>query len=281
MTDEIDVSIIVVTYNSSATIKSAIQSLVNAGTQLKWELIVVDNNSSDNTIELIKQTYPETNIIASKENLGFAGGCNLASQSARGRFLLFYNPDLEVDAGAIDKYIEIFNSLDQPGVATGRMRFPDGTFQSAARKFPTAHNVLFSRGSAISKLLGAQEKYTLPDSEAPIEVEAVSGTFMLISNELFEKVGRFDERFFMYVEDSDLCYRTHLAGYKNYYIPAVGGVHLWGKGSEAGALKRNWYHHRSMWKYFLKHHFGFFSLFILPFLLGFNLFLKMLKPNNS
>lgn len=281
MSEAVDLSIIIVTYNSSATISAAINSLINSATQHSWELIVVDNNSTDNSIQIIKDALPEAKIVASKTNLGFAAGCNLATESARGKYLLFYNPDLEVDRGAIDKYLEIYESLDKPGVATGRMRFPDGSFQSAARKFPTAKNVLFSRGSVISKLLGAREKYTLPDSKEPVEVEAVSGTFMLVTKELFEQIGRFDERFFMYVEDSDLCYRAVQAGYKNYYIPAVGGVHLWGKGSEASSVRRNYYHHRSMWKYFIKHHSGIFSLFILPFLLGFNLFLKMLKPSNN
>lgn len=281
MASGIDLSIIIITYNSSTTIKAAINSLIESNLKLRWELLVVDNNSSDNTLAIIKSIYPETKIITSKENLGFAAGCNRAVEGARGKYLLFYNPDLEVDKGAIDRYVEQFEKLESVGVATGRMRFPDGRFQSAARLFPTAQNLFFSRGSAISKLLGSQEKYTLPDSELSVEVEAVSGTFMLITKELFEKIGRFDQRFFMYVEDTDLCYRLSQAGYKNYYIPSVGGVHLWGKGSEVSSLRRSFYHHRSMWKYFLKHHLSFFSLFILPFLLGFNLFLKMIKPDNN
>jgi hypothetical protein len=118
----------------------------------------------------------------------------------------------------------------------------------------------------------------LGDFKEVTTVPAVAGTMLMIRNELFRLHRGFDSRFFMYMEDTDLCYRMHRAGCRNLFVPQAGAVHKWGKGSKTGRFKRNWMHHVSVWKYFKKHSFGIFTILVLPFLLGGNLLLVTIFP---
>ncbi|MFQ5452825.1 MAG: glycosyltransferase, partial [Candidatus Zixiibacteriota bacterium] len=225
--------------------------------------------------------FPGAVIIKNKKNIGFAAACNLGAQKAHKDYLLFYNPDLLIDAGAVNNLLDVYRLKENVGAVTGRMRFPDGAFQATCRNFPTIYNILFSRGSALSGLLLRKNNYTLPDFENLTEVPAVAGTLLLIKKKLFLLIDRFDERFFMYMEDTDLCLRLHRAGYKNYYVPTAGGVHWWGQGSQTGNSVRQWYHHSSVWKYFLKHFPNGFSLIVLPVILFINLLLKIAFPGSK
>ena len=210
--------------------------------------------------------------------VGFSKACNIGAEAAECEILLFYNPDLEVDDDSIGNLIRFMESRNNIGVVSGRMRFADNSFQSTCRNFPNMTNIFLSRGSVISKILPTIKIYTLPDFTETTEVDAVAGTFMAISKNTFRQVGMFDERFFMYMEDTDLSYRLKLMGCQNYYLPEAGGIHLWGKGSTGGRVLRNYYHHLSVWKYFLKHFSGGFSILFLPIMLIGNFIISIVVP---
>lgn len=271
---EYKISIIIVTFNSQETLNESLISIKRADISKSYELIIVDNNSEDNSLEIIHSNFSEAKVMRNNKNLGFAKACNIGAKNASGEYLLFYNPDLIVDTKSIDSLLDIFDEAENVGAVTGRMRFPDNTFQPTCRNFPTKENVFFSRGSIFSWFVKSNNKYTLPDYDNVTDVDAVAGTYTMIRKEVFEKVGMFDERFFMYMEDTDLCFRLKQANYKNYFAPDAGGVHLWGKGSGAGRFKRSYYHHVSIWKYFLKHYPNIFSLLVLPILLILNFVLS-------
>ncbi len=279
--DKIKVSIILVSFNSLPALKDALPVLRQRRKEISSEVILVDNGSDDGTLEMIETDYPDIKLIKSGSNLGFAGACNLGVKKANGEYVLFHNPDVVLDEGALGNLINDFARIEKAGAASGRMRFPDGSFQATCRNFPTIGNLLFSRGSFISRLWGKSAAYTLPDYADMTEVPAVAGTLMLVKRDLFQQIGGFDTRFFMYMEDTDLCYRLSKKGYHNYFIPSAGGVHLWGEGSRAGRMVRARYHHRSVRKYFAKHFPGFTSYLILPLLLGLNLLLTALVPPRS
>lgn len=272
------VSIIIVTYNSLPSLSNSLSSLQKADTIDDCELIVIDNNSSDESVKTVKEYFPNAHIIQNKENIGFARACNQGASQAIGEFLLFYNPDLEIDKSAIASLIDFFQQNQQAGAVAGRMRFPDGSFQATCRKFPDMTNIFLSRGSMFSKFISTEKTYTLPDYETATEVDAVAGTFLAVRRSVFEEVSGFDERFFMYMEDTDFSLRVRQAGYKNYFLPQAGGVHLWGKGSSSGYVIRSYYHHLSVWKYYLKHFPGGFSIISLPILLCINFFLSIFLP---
>ncbi len=269
-----------VTCNSVAALPSCLQALPRASGEIPWELIVVDNASSDDSAAEVSRLCPDATVIVNERNRGFAAACNSGVEKAAGEFLLFLNPDVQMDPGTVENFLEVFETRDDIGLVAGRMRFPDNRFQANCRRFPTAYNLMFSRGSAMLRLfgrwLGHGGEYTLPDYEKTTEIPAAAAAMVMIRKKVFDDIGGFDDRFFMYMEDTDLCRRLHEAGFVNLYAPSVSGVHAFGRGSSAGYVRRRWYHHRSVWKYFLKYSPNGFSVFVLPLILAANLVLVIL-----
>ncbi|MEA2030395.1 MAG: glycosyltransferase family 2 protein [candidate division Zixibacteria bacterium] len=273
-----NVSVVIVTYNSMPPLENCLKSIKSGSNGTSIEIIGVDNCSSDNSPDVLKEHFPDARIIRNSSNLGFAAACNLASKHATGDFLLFLNPDVQIDNYAIEKLLEVCRSKKKVGTAVGRMRFPDGSFQPTCRHLPNFSNIVYSRGSMMSKLIGNGYHYTLPDYDKVTPIPAGAGTMMMISRDVFQKIGGFDMRFFMFMEDVDLCRRLGTHGYTNYFVPSAGGIHLWGKGSHAGKFRRNLYHHLTVWKYFKKHNPGFISYCLIPFALAVNLLLVSILP---
>lgn len=242
------------------------------------ELICVDNNSADNSVQLLQEAVPETKVILSQSNLGFAAAVNRGAEQARGKYLLFLNPDVSLDNGAIKKLGQRLEELSAAGsgaAVAGRMRHPDGSFQATCREYPTLSNIFFSRGSILGFLAGAKT-YTLGDFTEATMVPAVAATCLLLRRADFEEVGGFDERFFMFFEDTDLCLRLRNLGCRMWFIPEVGGVHDWGEGGQVAGWRRALWHHQSALKYFRKHHPGLISSLFLPLALAVNFALRVL-----
>jgi GT2 family glycosyltransferase len=243
------------------------------------EMLLFDNHSHDSTVKAVSSEFPEVEIIHSSRNIGFAAANNKASQSARGQYLLFANPDMIMDRGALAELLKVFQKYPSAGAAVGRMRHPDGRFQPTCRQLPKTGNIIFSRGSVMRNIRnpkGAADRYTLGDSDEVLAVPAASATCMLIKRDFFASLGGFDERFFLFMEDTDLCLRIHQAGKEIYFAPQAGAVHFWGKGSSLSPIRRSWHHHLSIWKYFLKYCPNGFSLFFLPVALLANFLLSTL-----
>ncbi|MCH7690020.1 MAG: glycosyltransferase family 2 protein [candidate division Zixibacteria bacterium] len=260
----VKVSIIIVTHNSLAVLETCLKHLLVAAERIPHEIIVVDNNSSDNTPSFVKNFCPQANLHLNRENKGFASACNTGAELAESALLLFLNPDVFLDQPAITELLNSYWHSDRVGVAVGRLRFPDGKFQPTCRQLPTISNILFSRRGVIGLFSEENSRYTRPDYDEITSVPAAAAALMMISKELFKKIGRFDERFFMYMEDTDLCKRLIMAGFKNYYVPFAGAVHDWGRGSQAGTVRRSLYHHLSLYKYFSKHRQDWLARFVLP-----------------
>ncbi len=277
-TDTRTVSIVIVTNDSMPPLQDCLRSLKSGANGTRLEIINVDNRSRDNSVEEVKRQFPDAKVICQQSNLGFAAACNLAAKQATGDFLLFLNPDVIIDKYSIERLIEVCDSQDKVGAAVGRMRFPDGTFQATCRQLPRFDNMLYSRGSIFSRFLGNGHHYTLPDFETVTPVPAAAGTVMMIRNSVFKEMGGFDNRYFMYLEDVDLCRRLSSHGYVNYFVPQAGAIHLWGKGSRTGKFRRNLYHHYAVWKYFTKYFPSFRSYLILPVVLLLNLLLISVLP---
>jgi GT2 family glycosyltransferase len=279
------VSIVIVTYNSSAVIGSCLASIAAQTGNAVREIIVVDNNSPDNTVELIAAQFPQVVVIRNQANSGFAVACNQGGHKATGEYILFLNPDVVLDPGALSVLLLAYRSRPKIGAATPRIRFPSGSFQANCRKFPTINNMLFSRGSVMGRLvlnhIGLGQVYTLPDYEVVTEVPAIAGTVFLIRRDLFLLARGFDRRFFLFMEDTDLCRRLDLAGYHNLFVPQAGAVHAWGQGSRSGKITRAWHHHHSVWRYFLKHFPNGFSLILLPAILCVNFLIACLLPERT
>ncbi|MCP4684641.1 MAG: glycosyltransferase family 2 protein [bacterium] len=276
------VSIVIVTCNSLPALSDCLEALKEVPEAGLFELILVDNASADGSPEKVRETFPDCRIVTHENNLGFAAACNRGAQEAAGEYLLFLNPDVIVDPGAIDALLRATEQTPDAGLVSGRLRFPDGSFQATCRKFPTITNLVFSRGSLFSRLLGGgadrESRYTLPDYEVTTEVPSVAATLLMIRKDLFDRLEGFDSRFFMFMEDTDLSLRASQTGARNFVVPSAGGVHAWGRGSRAGRFRRLRHHHFSLWQYFLKHLPNGFSVIVLPVLLTVHMALSILLP---
>jgi hypothetical protein len=279
------ISVIVVTHNSCGPIGDCLRSIPAASARYSREVIVVDNRSADETVAIVRQLRPDAKVIENTKNIGFGRACNLAAQSAGGEYLLFLNPDAVLDSLALDHLVETHRSRSRVGFVVPRLRFPDDSFQPSCRQLPTINNMVFSRGSAVARFLGKSipnsSPYTLPDFAELTPVPAVAGTVALIRRDLFLAVKGFDPRFFLYMEDTDLCARLGQSGYEHLFVPIAGAIHQWGRGSTAGRVARIVRHHMSVWKYFLKHFPNGFSVVLLPILLLINATASLLIPTPS
>jgi len=272
------VSVVIVTYNSMPPLEDCLKSIKAGINGTPLEIINVDNRSSDDSTEVVKRYFPDAKVIRNDRNLGFGEACNRASENATGDYLLFLNPDLEIDKNSIENLLNVCRKQERVGTAVGRMRFPDGSFQATCRRLPRLNNMIFSRGSVFSRMVGANGQYTLPDYDTVTAVPAAAGTMMMIHRKLFKDIGGFDSRFFMFMEDVDLCLRVGVLGYHNYFVPEAGAVHLWGKGSRVGKFRRNLYHHVNVWRYFVKHYPSIVSYVLVPLGLAANLLFVTLLP---
>ena len=149
MSNHIELSIILVTFNSLPALEQSLISLTKSLNK-NFELIVVDNNSTDNSVETVLAYFPHARIIKNNYNAGFAKACNLGVKNANGELCLFYNPDLEIDIDSLDNLIDFMHKTENVGAVSGRMRFPDDSFQATCRNFPDTTNIFLSRGSALS-----------------------------------------------------------------------------------------------------------------------------------
>lgn len=272
----IDISVLIVTCNSSDNIAKCLQALKDEISRNNIEILIFDNNSTDTTIRQIEAVCAEAKIIRNKKNIGFAAGVNYLADIAAGKYLLLLNPDFVIDSEAIEILVKAMASQPKAGAVTARLRFPDGTFQPNCRLLPNQKNIFYSRGSVIAREGISHNRYTLDDFSEITPIPAASATCLLIDREYFIKIGCFDPRFFMFMEDTDLCLRIHQTGHKIYFVPGAGGIHYWGQGASVSPVRRILWHHVSVWKYFLKHFPNGFSLIILPMALAINIALRLL-----
>ncbi len=216
------VSILIVSYNSSAYISNCLDSIFKT-TTVDYEIILVDNNSTDGTSQLVRLSHPDITVITNNKNVGFAAAVNQAARLAKARYLLLLNPDTVVHSGAIDSLITFVQSRPEAGACAPRTLRSDGTLRANCFTFVNPWSRFWTTVGIGP--LQFMSRFCVPRPSWQITadvvqpVEAVSGAVLLISAELYWQSGGLDERFFMYYEDVDLCYQTCLVGYQNFYIP--------------------------------------------------------------
>ncbi len=251
-------SIIIVNYNVRDFLHHALVSLQKAMKGIRGEIIVVDNASDDGSIEMIKHRFPKVRLIASDSNLGFAKANNVGLKQARGKYILLINPDTLVQEDTLQVMIRFFEENPDVGLAGCKIMNPDGTFQLACRRSFPAPWAAFTKMTGLSSLFPGSRLFgrynlTYLSPDETYEIDAVSGSFMLVRREAYEQVGGLDEDFFMYGEDLDWCYRIQRAGWKNYYVHLTQIIHYKGESTKRSNLNEIRMFYQAMHLFVQKH----------------------------
>lgn len=228
-------SIIIVTYNSSQHIKDMLLS-IEKQTNTSYEIIVVDNNSQDQTIAQIYASRVKVSLLKQKENLGFSKASNLGVKDAKGEYLLFLNPDTRILDHAIDNLFNFLKSMDDVGIVAPQLIEDNGNIQPSVRNLPTLTNAIKEYYLNIKK---SYEPF-VPVGNSPQEIESVVGAAMMIPKNIYLNSGCFDEKFFMYYEDIDLCKKIKKLGYKIMYLPNITLKHTVGASAKTNPKSSNY-----------------------------------------
>ena len=252
--DGLDVGI--VAYRSRRLLRDCLASLHQHPPARPMHVVVVDNDSRDGTVEMARE-FPAVELIEAGRNLGFAAATNVALARGAGRYFLALNPDTRLHAGVLDHLLGLMDEQPRVGICGCRLEREDGTFDHAAKRaFPTPLGALghFTRIGRNDGAPGALAQYRAPNVDHG-PVDAVSGAFMLLRRSALDEVGRFDEGYWLYMEDLDLCYRFAQAGWVTWYEPSVAVTHV--KGGTSGrnrTLRVNGAFHYGMYRFYRLHY---------------------------
>ena len=238
--------IVIVSYRSRDHLRECLTSLREHAPG--HDVTVVDNHSGDGTVEMVTREYPDVRLIANDRNVGFSTANNQAIRGGDSTYVLALNPDTRVTQGALDRLLELMEQQPEIGICGCRLELEDGTLDHAAkRSFPTVLG-------ALGHFAGAQTQYRAPDVEVG-PVDAVNGAFMLMRRRVLEEIGLFDEGYWMFMEDLDLCYRCRQAGYVVWYEPSATVVHVkHGSHGDIRSPKLDYAFHYGMHRFYRRHY---------------------------
>ena len=253
-----DLTVIIVNYNVSYFLEQCLHSVLRASENMDCEVFVIDNDSVDGSVEMVRQKFPWVKLIANKENLGFSKANNQAMRIATGRYILLLNPDTLVEEDTFVKSVEFMDSKPDAGGLGVKMIDGKGQFLPESKRGLPTPAVAFYKIFGLSALFPKSKifgQYHLGylDKDEIHEIPILSGAFMLMRKETLDKVGLLDEAFFMYGEDIDLSYRILLGGYKNYYFPDTRIIHYKGESTKKSSVNYVFVFYRAMLIFANKH----------------------------
>ncbi len=246
-----DLSIIIVNWNTQDLLLQCLESVYHSVFGIEKEVFVVDNGSIDGTLPVARERFPETRFIENQRNLGFSKANNQALGLSRGEYILLLNPDTLVKNGAIEKLLSFMKAHPRAGGAGALLLNSDGTRQNSIANFPSLATELIPK-SLLRWLFpevfpGKEKNYS-----KPIEVESVIGACMILRRDVIEQVGGLDEDYFLFMEETDWCYRIRKAGWKIYHVPQAEVYHFQGKSVEIKKKNAKVEYYRSRYVFFKK-----------------------------
>lgn len=250
------VSVIVVSWNTRDLLRNCLLTLdreARVSEDCDIEVFVVDNGSTDGTVEMLRKSFPSVVLIANTENVGFAAANNQALARCKGEYVLLLNPDTELKAGALNRMVQFLISRLYVGAVGPLLLGPDGSLQESCYPRPTLFRELW-------RLLYLDHLYPLavyPMSrwalDRPRQVETLQGACILVKNAVLDEIGHLDQNFFIYTEEIDLCRRITTAGWRIYWLPVAAVVHYGGQSTRQIASQMFIELYRSKLQYFRKH----------------------------
>jgi GT2 family glycosyltransferase len=286
-------SVIIVSFNSRNYLKNCIDSIIKFPPSLgenEFEVIIVDNNSNDGSVDFIEKNYSQYSfirLIKNEANMGFSHANNLAIKNSNSGYYLLLNSDTEVYENSISGLIEFFEISKREGKKIGvvgpKIINPDGSLQLSCRRFPSFINAAFYTilaGIKPDNRFSRRYKLADADRSRPFEVDWVSGSAMMISGDAIRQIGLFDENYFMYVEDVDICYRMWQSGFKVYYYPLVKILHHIGGSGISDLMLPQIRMQKSVLYFYIKTYKKSWKIILIPLVfpvLGFRILITYLK----
>lgn len=249
-----DLSIIIVNWNTKKLLVECLDSIYRSPQNIEYDIWVVDNASTDGSSELVRERYPEVNLIANEVNIGFARANNLAYQQCTGKNILLLNPDTVVEPHAIEKLIQFLNQKANAGMVGPRLLNPDGTLQVSAFPVPTLSKEFWRLFHLDNFIPYAKYPIETWDTGSVREVDTLLGACMLIRRETLGESSIFDEEYFIYSEEVDLCTRLKKDGWHLYWLPSSVVIHHGAQSTQQVAEEMFLKLYAGKVLYFRKHH---------------------------
>lgn len=262
--EDIDLSIIIVSWNVADLLADCLDSIYantsqpfKAAAPLRMEVIVVDSNSTDHTLDLLRTRFPQVRIVEQTENIGYTRGNNVGLQAARGRYLFLLNPDTLILGDALPRMVKYMDAHPDVGILGPYTLNTDGSTQSSRRRFPTVALAFFEstwlQPFAPKSLLDHYYVNDLP-LQGTVDVDWVQGSALLARHTVFEQIGGLDERYIMFSEELDWCKRAKLAGWRVVFFCEAQIIHHGGKSTEQVTARKHIHFQESKLRYFSKYH---------------------------
>ena len=254
-----ELSIIVVNYNVKHFLKQCLQSVYVSAKHISSEVIVVDNNSVDGSVEMIKNNFPNTIIINNKKNVGFSKANNQAIKIAKGGIVLMLNPDTVIQEKTLKYVLNFINVTNNVGAVGIKMVDGKGNFLPESKRSLPKPSTAFYKIFGLSRVFPNSKKFgkyhlNFLDKDKIHEIDVISGAFLMTKKSVLEEVGFLDERFFMYGEDIDLSYRIQKKGYINYYLPDHSIIHYKGESTKKTSVNYIFTFYNAMILFVKKHY---------------------------
>ncbi len=254
-----ELSIVVVNFNTRGLLHDCLGSIENSQAPPNFELVVVDNASTDGSAEMVESDFPWARVIRNDANRGYAHANNLGLRGCTGRYFLLLNPDTLLPPTALRQMVDFMEANPEVAVAGPKLVRQDGSLDLACRRSFPSPEVSLYRMLGLSRLFARSARFgrynlTFLDPDQPAEVDSVVGAFMMVRASVAGEVGLLDESFFMYGEDLDWAYRIKARGWKVYYYPKVEVLHYKGASSRRHAGKATFEFYRAMYIFYKKHY---------------------------
>lgn len=271
-----DLSVIILNWNTRALLQDCLASLVRQPGDIEFEIIVADNASEDGSREMVMSQFERVKLVVNSSNIGFGAGNNAALPAASGRYILFLNSDTVVVDGALTRLVQYADAAPDIGVLGPKLLNRDGSLQYSCRRYPNL-GAGFFRSTPLGRLF-PNNRFTSDylmqhwDHSTPRDVDWVSGAALMIRRTLVDQIGAFDESYYMYCEDVDLCWRANHAPlpddperrWRVVYLPDAVIYHFIGKSSDQAPTRMTYEFHRSQYLFYKKHYAAGMPLIVRP-----------------
>lgn len=253
-TTSLVLSIVIVSWNVRRLLTKCLDSISRQSLSFPYEIIIIDNNSADDSVAWVRENYPDIHLIASEENLGYAVANNIGLKSSAGGYVLLLNPDTEVEAGAIEALINFLDEHEEVGAVGPNLLNPDRTRQDSCYPIPNLRRE-FLRMFHLDSIYhyGTYDQYRW-NSDTPRQVDAIKGACLMIRRKAAEPLDWLDEHYYMYTEEIDLCYRLKQYGWKLFWLPRANVIHYGGQSTYQVADKMFLQLYSSKVYFFRKHY---------------------------